>query len=1220
MTKFSRIIRSQGRLAAVALTLALRARGGESLVLPITQYISVTDASFPHNQSWRVEFQVHNWTPPATGVAPLISLNSVGFQAFLQYDGQLYVQSSGDTVVEEEPCYLNLNGLTNALIRFQRNVSAKTLTCEVWNYDGTGYNTQTDHINVPGNLTYNGGSLGGGGTPASLGFLRVFTSLIPIGSRPPVTADSGDWTELKFDGNLNDSSGNGHGGTGAATYAATPNQVPVAFAKTLGAPFWSNWTSLRAGFPAQLDGSASYSLADASASVTCLWQETSGPSTVVWRNRNAAVPTVTGLIFGDYTFELQVTDMVGNTAASSLEAGAVATDANGVVVQANPAADAIFGPMIAYGKNPWGWADERNLEMENLQKSTYATPPVWASPAESATVSYTFFDSYVTRPSTTLAANITSGALTIPLAGTGTLDLSTMPTQVLVGVNGSWEIVRVCSVSGSTLNVCYDGRGYHYGFDNAYIQPAGAWAAGTGVWQAKVSGNGTHFLSTLCASGAGWQTDTGVSTTSSGTVAVTPGAAAATGNGTAWNGTQNSLAIAVYATHGGVPFTFFSYVVSANGTSLTLARPYPSDADAGSFSYLIFSDQRRVILHYTRPDSTDGYLYFPTAGCESDTALYLYGGWDNGHAGQQYPSEPYSHMDGLGYVGDFSPNYYDMGLAHYAFYFRSGLKQSLTAARNLEDYWLRYPENGQGDAGGNPRDKGMLGVFAAAVLDGDRASNWSGLRTFAQQGLLTAQQNNCDQDLRETAYQLSWLALAAQFDPDPTQRAYWQNGLTTAAYTRDSGCKRADNSFATAFYWTPSVLQLTATQGSQTATAINGTFPTNACYSTASGTAVATKGSSLLSVMSGAFVPPSGSYKLLVGGTLNGARYDLSTQFDYNSPASLTMSALWPGDSGTVYWSIENNDYLSWVMTISQGPTDTANFGQIMSCSLTDATHIQLYRPWPSASGTFNYFYYNLVGRGTQTFMAGIKTLQMRFAGQVYAPYQSLDQAIANWVGTIGFDSTGTKGIYYGRGFPQCEPPGTDSGITDAPDRVVSCIENSYNPYFVVEARARNSEAQNAMTVMYLANPTGTNRLLGDTFYGATYGASGYTAAGYWTDGVTASNLDNGSLGAYKWPGFFFGVGMAHQWPAARLGGVSPPQPRTVYIGFNQSMGSSAQIVVTAPSSAKTVFPCGSSSPCAVTVDDRQGSHWFQVQYLSTTGRIVAQSDPDLLSVPPANQ
>ena len=1161
-----------------------------------------------------MEFQIHDWTLP-NGQPPLMYLAGTGFAAYFYQSGVIGLESLADRVAQQEPCFVNTSGMRNALVRFQRNLSTMQLTCEIWNYDSTGYNSQTDMITSLGNLGYGGGSLGGA-ISASLGFLRISSTVLPLGSRPPATGDTGAWTDLRFDGNLTDSSGNGHGGTGTPTYAVTPNQVPVSLPKTFGTPFWTNWTSLRAGFPAKLDGSGSYTLADGSPAVTYFWQELSGPTSVIWDSRNAATPTITGLIFGGYTFSLKVTDTAGNTATSTLAVGAVATDSNGVVVQANPAADAIFGPMIAFGKNPWSWADARTLRMENLQKNTYATPPSWANPIENATVSYTYFDPVAVGTNATLAGDISATALTIPVASTGSLDLSTLPTEILVGAAAAWEVVRICSVSGTSLNVCYDGRGFHYGLDGSYMRPASAWPAGTGVWQSKVKGTGTHFLTTMCSYGPGWMVAANHAITSTGTVQVVAGSTAVTGSGTAWDGTQNSLAVAIFATHGGTPFTFFSYVVSASGTALTLARPFPADADAGSYSYNIFSDQRRVVLHYARQDSTDGYIYFPTAGCESDTELYLYMGWDNAYANQRNPSSPYSYIDGLGYTGDFSPNYYDMGLAHYAFYFRSGFGQALTSARNIEDYWLRYPENAQGDAGGNPRDRGVLGVVAAAVLDGDRASNWSGLRTYAQQGLNTAMKSSCDDDLRETAYQLSWLALAAQFDPNPTQRATWQSGVAGASYNRDSGCKRPDNSFASGFYWNPPSLQIAATQGSQTATAVGGTFPaTGICYSTVHGTAVASNGSALLTALTGAFVPAAGSYSLIVGGTIAGVRYDLVTQFDYTSASSITMAALWPGDSGTVYWSIENNNANGYVMTMAQGQNDTANFGQIMSCTWVSPTQIQLYRPWPTASGTFSYTYYNLVGRGTQTFMAGIKTLQMRYAGQVYNPYQSLDQAIANWIGTTGFDAAGTKGIYYGRVFPQCEPALTDSGITDTA-YINNCIENAYNPDGVEQARARNSEAQNAMTVMYLANPTAANQATGDMFYGAAFGATGYTANGYWSDGLTASNLDDVSLGAYKWPGFFFGIGMAHQWPAARLGGVAPPQNRTVSIGLNLSSGLSASILVTAPSGAKTLFQCGTTSPCAVTVDDRQGRHWFQIGYLSSAGNIVSQSDPDLLSAP----
>ena len=56
----------------------------------------------------------------------------------------------------------------------------------------------------------------------------------------------------------------------------------------------------------------------------------------------------------------------------------------------------------------------------------------------------------------------------------------------------------------------------------------------------------------------------------------------------------------------------------------------------------------------------------------------------------------------------------------------------------------------------------------------------------------------------------------------------------------------------------------------------------------------------------------------------------------------------------------------------------------------------------------------------------------------------------------------------------------------------------------------------------------------------------------------------------------------------------------------------SAQIVVTAPSGLKTTYNC-SASPCPVTIDDRQGTHLYQINYMASTGKVVSQTDIALL-------
>jgi hypothetical protein len=78
---------------------------------------------------------------------------------------------------------------------------------------------------------------------------------------------------------------------------------------------------------------------------------------------------------------------------------------------------------------------------------------------------------------------------------------------------------------------------------------------------------------------------------------------------------------------------------------------------------------------------------------------------------------------------------------------------------------------------------------------------------------------------------------------------------------------------------------------------------------------------------------------------------------------------------------------------------------------------------------------------------------------------------------------------------------------------------------------------------------------------------------------------------------------------------VLPPSPRRILIGLASGAipnAASAQIVVTAPSGAQTMFSC-SGSPCEVTVDDRQGAHLYRIQYLSEEGRVLSQTDAALL-------
>ena len=1191
-------------MRGLLLLLPLTAFAGQSLLLTPGVTVSIPDPNLSQNQSYRAEFQLHDWTIPSQG-GNVFGLNGTALAAAIWPDGRLVLSEWRDSVSLAQPCFLSLSGRQNVLVRFQRDVANMRVVCEIWNSDGTGYQQDSDTITSTHSYSGSGGTLGSANITAALAFLRSFSTIVPDGARPPVTADVGDLLNVTFD------AGTGTYGIagGDVLTAPTPGQNPVAFAKTVGAPAWTNWVSIRAGFPTQLDGSRSFSLADSSSQVTYKWAQLNGPTTVIWSDTTSATPTIQGLIFGTYTFQLTVTDVTGNTASTTLQVGAVATDANGVVVQADPNADKLFGPMIAFGQNPWGYADERALKATTLRSAAYdsmgITNPTWTVPLP-GTVTYKFWP-----PNTTLAGDISSSAMSIQVSDVTQLDLTSFPTRILLGTS-PFEEIRICSASGNTLQVCYDGRGFRTGSD--YHVAAAAWSNGTRVYQDKVTGKGTQFLTNFCPAGFGWS---GPITYRDGTVTVTPGSSLVRGNSTSWADTNaGGRGIRIAGTHnGGIPFVFQAYVSNVNGaTSLALSRPWPSDADSGSFSYaLIDAGTRNLTPHYVRADGSDSIIYFPTSGCESDTALYLSTWWDNGITGVQ-TDQQYAFMDGGGYVGDYGPNFYDEVLAHYALYYRSGWTPARDAARKIGDNWLDYPEIAQGDAGGIPRRMSITGAYANTVLDG-RTKNWSGLRTLANHGV-RAIAEDCNSDVRENAYELSWLALAALFDPidtgsptDPNQRSYWKAQLALAS-ARDASCGGSDHSWKTGFYWNPGAYPpLTVTNGSAIATGTN--LPTSMCPFVANGTGFATASSAILSGTG----YQAGS-KIVITGTRLGQIYTGTFEFRADSPYQVTLPVLWPGDSGPISWIIESNDSIG-TATIAVDNNDP-RFGQVWGCRWDNPSQLTLNRPWVgTGTETVGFSRYGLIGRGVQPFMLGIKTLQMSYGALVddtstAASYRQLAADAGNWILNTGYDPL-LKAISYGRIFPQCEPPMTESGDPTFVFRIVSCIENSANPYALAGARARNSEVQNSFRAAYQANPAADVKAVGDQAYCAQWGIAGLTKPGYCTEAVTASNLADTDLGAFKWTGFFFGIGMAHQWPAVRVGGVSPPSPQGVSVDLDLSQAASGRVTVTQPSSATSQYLC-SSTPCQVMVDARQGAHWAQIDYLSSAGQVLSTTAPFLLS------
>ena len=692
---------------------------------------------------------------------------------------------------------------------------------------------------------------------------------------------------------------------------------------------------------------------------------------------------------------------------------------------------------------------------------------------------------------------------------------------------------------------------------------------------------------------------------------MTAGNTTLTGSSTAWDSNSlTGLRVRIAGTHSGTPFVFFAGIASVGSpTSITLTRAWPADADpANGLSYAIIRAGKYIARNWLRPDGSTGQQLSGIASCESDTQLYH----TDGDAIATYSTarqtnQQYSSSSST-WLSEFGPNYYDEVLAHYAGYYRSGSNLFLSNARAIGDYWAAMPELDQGYFPVTPRHAGVTGMVAGAVLDG-RASNWVAIRKLANSAIAGAFSggailSGCDSDVREDAYGLSWIALAAMFDPvdtgnpaDPNQRSYWKAQLANA-YTRDQGCL-ADGVFSQPFYG-GSNGTFSMTQGNATAT--GSSIPQSLCAVSATGTITVTNGGT---TATGAGF--RADQKIVIKGTRNHSGYVFYSLFTLNSPTSIVLTTPFDGDSGTYPYQIESDQNF---LSFAANGADHTNLNNFYACQWVDSSHITLDRPWEGSTGTFNATR-NLstyVGFGATPFQNGIKTLAMRYAalgatGSTSTNYAALDQTVANWILTNGFDPV-TGGLYYARGFYNCEPPG------------IYKIGCDYGPSVdaKVAARTLSGEAQNAMSIAYQADPTQSNLAFGDQFYGAQWGKPGYGTPPY-SDGVYLDTLDSDGTFAYKWIGFLFGIGMSHQWPAARLGGVQPPKPVSAPVNFDLSTVTgavSAVVKVTEPSGAVVSFPC-SSSPCQVQIDARQGAAWYQVNYLGSGGALLSQGQPDLL-------
>jgi len=742
-----------------------------------------------------------------------------------------------------------------------------------WDYVGHQYFTGTQSYTSPTTNSGTGWASQGpyGVDGISVAFQRICTghAAMAVLTKPPTTFGGCPAGTLLLNWvlgatasggtNMPDTSGNGYNGTataGTITVAPTTYQTVVPILKTYGAPAWTPTVTMRAGNPNQLDCTASYSQADTTNTPACFLQVLAGPAALPPWNHTATQPIIVPPVFGDYLVQLTASDSAGNSASTTADIGAVGTDSNCVVVQANPDADTIYGPMMSWGAscNPWPARDQYAMIGVNEQY-TYqgcCTVPTWAT-AGTGTIAYKFAGVGGWGGSgTTLSGNITATTLSIPIANASALDFSglpTTPTTIWIacdGTNGcnggsNNEVVAICSTTGTTgaqtLTACEGGRGLDGGGLGGSGIPAGpvAHLSGDAVGQYRITGSSTLFttdpVTQLCPTPpTGYSiSPIGKIVYSTGQVQVTAGSANVTGVGTTWTsgtGVFSSQSMTIWATtaSGATKRSFLGVISTVVGSaSITLSQVYAANLDSGTFNYVITA-YRNPVLAYTRADSSIGDN-FQNSLQVCVGALQL-----GGMSAHDYGALDIVQMTGMNYsysdtmIGEasiYTPMFYGAGPAARQIYLASGLTKPKQLANFLDNYaGVTYPGVDGGYVG--PQNLymggGVNGAWASLQLDPNSlvatnplagtvcsgsspaaACNLRYFQTVASSQLIN--QPCYADDTRDTGYQRSFVANDAKWDTGSFKTIAVSN-LEAIYNTRDVGgnaCKQSDNSFSNAY-------------------------------------------------------------------------------------------------------------------------------------------------------------------------------------------------------------------------------------------------------------------------------------------------------------------------------------------------------------------------------------------------------------------------------------
>lgn len=674
------------------------------------------------------------------------------------------------------------------------------------------------------------------------------------------------------------------------------------------------------------------------------------------------------------------------------------------------------------------------------------------------------------------------------------------------------------------------------------------------------------------------------------------------------------------ATHAsGTSFPWWAMVTANSSGSMTVNRPFPSDGDAGSYTYVIVTP-RYVSLEFSDPGSYPHFNgtyrgLFNVEYVESETQMYGIAGqgfttWIAQGAPLIQSGVHYTYKDVIGAQSAAGPNFYGQASLNHWISTLGTYAPAKNLSDNIDNWYVGDPEMFGGFTGyGSPLQwgGGIIQGFQKKVLDSTDPVQWGDLRGWGVQSVtntfygISAGCNTTD--TRNHAYSVSPLAYLALYDPDSSWLSYWR---TQAAIelTRDQGCQRtagqgytlsALNSFANTFNWgsgggAGAGPLLTISSGSSniaTGSGFTSTFPTglgSVCNGIWTGTVAVTHNSGTAGVSSttlgsigagGNGTPPA---RLWI---TDNSGYTLATQYS-QAAGTILLSGIWGGATGVFNALAETvfiNPYhgAGGMIAIANSNTDSladnTQLSKMYGCYIINSTTAQFDRPTGLNGNNYQLDSYNVGGFSQQPFFYGIWMRVLRLLsnipGSTGTGFGAMLPVGGIWMNTYGFDIN-TAGTRYAATADFCDPSFSPNPAGnnvfysiqafDANQNFI-CGNNQVSPglYNGEEIeRVASAEGMAAYLEDFRASPTVPKMLFLDKVY-SLFGNCTLTSPGIYCDSAfvnTSNEMSVGSLGGFKWAGFFFGpVSSPRVWPALRAQFLATANKSTVFFGNVKSFG-----------------------------------------------------------------